>query len=194
MPSDYENGAKKTIDISIKAEKMTADVLKSALQEFMSGKAEKKGRMTYKQLQAKSPSKLDSIEVSDRNIGDFLKTARKYDVDFALKRDKSTTPPTYHVFFSAAKTEDFKRAFSEYVGKGQGKTQKRGEFTREQMQRQAQKIRNKPREQTVIYNHFQPAPVPRARGDDIFTAVFCADTNRKERSANCRSTRENSKS
>ncbi len=110
MPSDYENGAKKTIDISIKAEKMTADVLKSALQEFMSGKAEKKGRMTYKQLQAKSPSKLDSIEVSDRNIGDFLKTARKYDVDFALKRDKSTTPPTYHVFFSAAKTEDFKRA------------------------------------------------------------------------------------
>ena len=37
MPSDYENGAKKTIDISIKAEKMTADVLKSALQEFMSG-------------------------------------------------------------------------------------------------------------------------------------------------------------
>ena len=68
MPSDYENGAKKTIDISIKAEKMTADVLKSALQEFLSGKAEKKGRMTYKQLQAKSPSKLDSIEVSDRNI------------------------------------------------------------------------------------------------------------------------------
>ena len=103
MPSDYENGAKKTIDISIKAEKMTADVLKSALQEFLSGKAEKKGRMTYKQLQAKSPSKLDSIEVSDRNIGDFLKTARKYDVDFALKRDKSTEPPTYHVFFPLPK-------------------------------------------------------------------------------------------
>ena len=145
MPSDYENGAKKTIDISIKAEKMTADVLKSALQEFMSGKAEKKGRMTYKQLQAKSPSKLDSIEVSDRNIGDFLKTARKYDVDFALKRDKSTSPPTYHVFFSAAKTEDFKRAFSEYLGKGQGK--KRGEFTREQMQQQAQKVASRPRKQ-----------------------------------------------
>ena len=153
MPSDYENGAKKAIDISIKAEKLTADVLKSALQEFMSGKAEKKGRMTYKQLQAKSPSKLDSIEVSDRNIGDFLKTARKYDVDFALKRDKSPTPPPYHVFFSAAKTEDFKRAFSEYVGKGQGNRtnkfalQKRGEFTREKMQQQAQKLRSKPRKQ-----------------------------------------------
>ena len=144
MPSDFENGTRKTIDISVKAEKMTADILKSALQEFLSGKSEKKGRMTYRQLQEKSVSKLDSIEVSDRNIGDFLKTARKYDVDFALKRDKNN-PPTYHVFFSAAKTEDFKRAFSEYIGKGQGK--KRGEFTREQMQQQAQKIRNKPHKQ-----------------------------------------------
>ena len=147
MPSDFESGTRKTIDLSVKAEKITSDVLRSAMQEFLSGKAEKKGRMTYKQLQAKSPSKLDSIEVNDSNIGDFLNTARKYDIDFALKRDKSTSPPTYHVFFSAAKTEDFKRAFSEYVGKGQGKTQKRGEFTREQMQQQAQKIRNKPRKQ-----------------------------------------------
>ena len=147
MSSDFESGTKKTIALTMKAERITSDILKSAIQDFMSGKAEKKGRMTYKQLQDKSPSKLDSIEVSDRNIGDFLKTARKYDVDFALKRDKSTSPPTYHVFFSAARTEDFKRAFSEYVGKGQGKTQKRGEFTREQMQQQAQKIRNKPRKQ-----------------------------------------------
>ena len=147
MPSDFESGTKKTIALTMKAERITSDILKSAIQDFMSGKAEKKGRMTFKQLQEKSPSKLDSIEVSDRNIGDFLKTARKYDVDFALKRDKSTSPPTYHVFFSAAKTEDFKRAFSEYVGKGQGKTQKRGEFTREQMHQQAQKLRSKPRKQ-----------------------------------------------
>ncbi|MCM1530634.1 MAG: PcfB family protein [Alistipes sp.] len=145
MASDFESGTRKTIDISVKAEKVTADVLKAAFQEFMSGKAEKKGRMTYKQLQDKSPSKLDSIEVSDRNIGDFLNTARKYDVDFALKKDKSTEPPTYHVFFSAAKTADFKRAFSEYVGKGQCKTKQRGQFTREQMNRQAQKIAGRPR-------------------------------------------------
>ena len=46
----------------------------------------------------------------------------------------------------------------------------------------------------MIYGYFMPEPVPRARDDDVFTAVFDADTNRKERSANCRSTRENSKS
>lgn len=117
MANDYENGTKKTIDLTIKAEKISSDILKEALQEFMAGKAEKKGRMSYRQLEKKSDSKLDSIEVSEDNIGDFLKTARKYDVDFALKADKSTEPATYHVFFSASKTENFKKAFTEYVEK-----------------------------------------------------------------------------
>ena len=145
MPSDFESAAKKTIDLSMKTEKITSDVLRLAMQEFLSGKAEKKGRMTYKQLQAKSPSKLDSIEVNGSNIGDFLNTARKYDIDFALKRDKSTSPPTYHVFFSAAKTEDFKRAFTEYTDKSRGKNQQRGEITREMMKKEASRVTSQPR-------------------------------------------------
>ena len=143
MSSDFESGTRKTIDITVKAEKITADVLKSALQEFMSGKAEKKGRMTYKQLQSKSPSKLDSIDVSSDNIGDFLKTARKYDVDFALKSDNSTNPQTYHVFFSAAKTDDFKRAFTEYLGKGNQPN--KAKYSRELLKKQAQRVASKPR-------------------------------------------------
>lgn len=65
MANDYENGTKKTIDLTIKAEKISSDILKEALQEFMAGKAEKKGRMSYRQLEKKSDSKLDSIEVSE---------------------------------------------------------------------------------------------------------------------------------
>ena len=109
----------------------------------MSGKAEKHGRMTYKQLESKSPSKLDSIDVSLENIGDFLKTARKYDVDFALKQDNSTNPQTYHVFFSAAKTDDFKRAFTEYLGKGQQPN--KAKFSRELLHKQAQRVAQQPR-------------------------------------------------
>ena len=141
--TDFEQGTRKTIDITVKAEKITADILKSALQEFMSGKAEKKGRMTYKQLESKSPSKLDSIDVSSENIADFLKTARKYDVDFALKSDNSTNPQTYHVFFSAAKTEDFKRAFTEYLGKGQQPN--KAKFSCELLHKQAQRVAQRPR-------------------------------------------------
>lgn len=45
----------------------------------------------------------------------------------------------------------------------------------------------------MIYGYFMPEPIPRVRGDDIY-GDFDADTSRKEKSANCRSTRENSKS
>ena len=145
MATDYESGTKKTIDLTIRAEKMTADILKSAMQELLQGKAQKAGRMTIRQLEKKSPSKLDSIEVSESNIGDFLAAARKYDVDFALKCDKSTSPPTYHVFFSTAKTENFNKAFSEYTKNLPNK--RRCVFTRDQLKNQAQRIQQQPRKQ-----------------------------------------------
>ena len=81
--------------------------------------------------------------MSSENIADFLKTARKYDVDFALKSDNSTNPQTYHVFFSAAKTEDFKRAFTEYLGKGQQPN--KAKFSRELLHKQAQRVAQQPR-------------------------------------------------
>lgn len=111
MTSDFERGTKKTIDLSIKAEKLTSDILKSAMQEFLNGKTAKKGRMSYSQLVNKTNGKLENIEVNNSNIADFLNTARKYDVDFALKKDKSTSPPVYHVFFSASKSDSFQKAF-----------------------------------------------------------------------------------
>lgn len=145
MPSDFERGTKKTIDISVKAQKITSDILKSAMQELLSGKADKKGRMTYSQLENKANGKLDNIEVNENNIADFLSTARKYDVDFALKRDKSTSPPTYHIFFSTSKNENFQKAFSEYADKVQNKIANRGEVSREMLKKQARKIESKPR-------------------------------------------------
>lgn len=147
MPSDYESGARKTIDLSVKAEKITSDILKSAMQEFLNGNAEKKGRMTFRQLENKYQSKLESIEITDGNISSFLETARKYDVDYALKRDKSTTPPTYHIFFSAGKSDSLKKAFSEYADKMQGKISARGEMNREQLKKEAVKVANQPKKQ-----------------------------------------------
>ena len=38
------------------------------------------------------------------------------------------------------------------------------------------------------------APTPKARGDDIFTADFYADNDRKGKTAGCRSTPKSSKS
>ena len=148
MPSDFESGTKKTLDLTIKTERMTADILKAAISDFLDGKTEKKGRMNLKQLADKSTGKLESIEVTESNIRDFLDTARKYDIDYAIKRDKGTEPPTYHVFFSANRTEDIKRAFMEYADRKQNEvTPKETYFSREKLRKQAQKKKNEPSKQ-----------------------------------------------
>lgn len=105
----------KVIDVCVKAPKITEEVLKTALRDLMSGKKQKRGKITFGELAKRSTGKLESIEITDNNIKSFLSVARKYDVDFALKRDRSTDPPTYHVFFATNNTENFKRAFTEYA-------------------------------------------------------------------------------
>ena len=54
MPSDFESGTKKTIDLTIKAERVTSDILKAAMAEFLDGKADKKGKMSLRQLEKQS--------------------------------------------------------------------------------------------------------------------------------------------
>ena len=46
----------------------------------------------------------------------------------------------------------------------------------------------------MIYGYFMPEPIPRVRGDDIFTAIFDADTVRKDKTADCSLTPGSSKS
>lgn len=142
MTSDYEKGVRKTIDLSVRTKEITADILKACMKEFLENTAERKGKMSLKQLQEKHSCKLESIEVTEVNIKDFLIVARKYDIDFALKRDGTSDPPTYHVFFSAFKTEDFKRAFTEYADSKQitSSEKKRGESSREDLKKEASEI------------------------------------------------------
>lgn len=115
--------SKAVIDLCIQAPTVTKDVLKAALKDFLNNKTEKKGKIGFGNLFERHGGKLESIEVSDDNIGDFLKTAAKYDIDFSLKKDKSTEPPTYHVFFGTRDTNNFKRAFTEYAVGVQNKVQ-----------------------------------------------------------------------
>lgn len=147
MADDLQKSLLKTIDVTIQTSKMTDDVLKQAMNDFLSGAAEKKGRLTYKQLENKSSGKLESIEITDNNIRDFLNVAKKYDVDFALKRDKSTEPPTYHVFFQSQKADNFNRAFNEYVDKKTNQIdQHKASFDRQKLQKRANEISKQPRE------------------------------------------------
>ena len=42
MANDFEHGTRKTIALTVKAEKITTDIFKSALSEFLNGNSEKR--------------------------------------------------------------------------------------------------------------------------------------------------------
>lgn len=139
----------KIFDICIKTCEITGDILKAALRDFLNNKTVSKGNIGYGDLAQRANGRLEAIEVTDNNIRNFLDVAKKYDVNFSLKRDKSTTPPTYHVFFATSQTENLKRAFSEYVFGIQGKdTEKNYTVTCEQVNENAKKISHQSKEKS----------------------------------------------
>lgn len=124
---DYVND--KTICISIKGGRISAEILRKALVKVVhmlekehaksvAGKKEKipQGKQTLKDL-TKQKDKLANIQITNKNIGSFDRVARKYDIDYALKKDRSVRPPIYYVFFKAKDVDVMTAAFKEYTNR-----------------------------------------------------------------------------
>ena len=60
---------------------------------------------------------VSNIEVTDENIKTFAATAKKYGIDFALKKDATETPPRYLVFFKGRDADVLTAAFKEFSAK-----------------------------------------------------------------------------
>ena len=58
-----------------------------------------------------------NIEVTEKNIKSFDRVARKYGVDYAVKKDRSVSPPKYLVFFKARDADALTAALTEYTAK-----------------------------------------------------------------------------
>ena len=120
MQEEVEN---KSVAISIKATKLNANVLKAALLKALAEMEKKqknpkvyKGKQSVKHLVRQGVG-VSNIEITDGNIKSFEKVARKYGIDFALKKDVSTQPPRYLVFFKSKDADALTAAFREYSGK-----------------------------------------------------------------------------
>ncbi|MFR7819405.1 PcfB family protein [Candidatus Pseudoruminococcus sp.] len=138
--------AEKTISFSVQAVRITADLMNEMCRTFLNSPP-KHGKVRYGDI-AKT-GKLESIEVTENNIGSFLDTARKYDIDYALKRDSSTSPPTYHVFFTTGHSENFRKAFAEYAGGMQSRLENNSVINREQIKQNAKIISQKSSEKAA---------------------------------------------
>ena len=60
---------------------------------------------------------MTNIEITDKNIRTFDRVARKYGVDYAVKKDKTAEPPKYYIFFKAKDTDALTAAFKDYTRK-----------------------------------------------------------------------------
>ena len=97
-----EEVTQKTMAFSIKSAKLTAQVLQAAARKFLETQNKGKtklhhGQQSLKQLK-KHGAALSNIEITDANIGLFKPCAKKYGVDFAVRKDKSVDPPRFLVF------------------------------------------------------------------------------------------------
>jgi hypothetical protein len=118
----------KNVCLIIKGGKLTANNLAKAMKVFLNGSKKVKqkmttpknysgkGQQTVKQL-TKQGQGVSNIEVNDGNIKAFESVARKYGVDFAVKKDKTETPPKYLVFFKARDADAITAAFKEFSAK-----------------------------------------------------------------------------
>ena len=72
------------------------------------------GKQTVRQLIGQNQG-VSNIEITNSNIKGFERIARKYGVDFAVKKDRSVSPPKYFVFFKARDADALTAAFKEYT-------------------------------------------------------------------------------
>ena len=111
----------KTVALYIKTGKLTAAVLQKALKKLLSQAKKKQqaiphGKQCLKQLM-KQNTGVSNIEITADNVKAFESTAKKYSIDFALKKDTTENPPRYLVFFKGRDIDVLTAAFKEFSAK-----------------------------------------------------------------------------
>ena len=110
----------RTVSVSIQAAKLSGRVLRAAIAAVLQKMEQERtmpkvGRNSMKRLTYKDPG-ANTIEVSGR-IRSFERYARKYGINYALKKDKSKEPPVYLVFFKGRDQDALNAAFREFSQK-----------------------------------------------------------------------------
>ena len=118
----------KAVALIVDGTKMSEQMLEKALQKFLEAQKNKspkmhRGKQTLKQLAGQNAG-LANIEISDRNIKAFTHVAKKYHVDFALKKDTVAEQPRYLVFFKSRDADAITAAFQEFASRKMSREEK----------------------------------------------------------------------
>lgn len=162
MQEEVEN---RSVTLIISTTKLTARVLRAAIARYLAHRKEKKitkaragpvvphGKQTVKELVGQNAG-VSNLEITDSNIKFFDRVARKYGVDYAVKKDRSVSPPKYLVFFKARDADALTAAMTEFTAKTVDRTKKPSVLTRLQQFKELVKantidrVRHKEQERT----------------------------------------------
>ena len=141
-----EEVTQRTVALCVEATKLSAGMLQQAmkkvLDEMQKGVTGHKtklhhGKQTLRQLM-KHNTGVSNIEITDQNIRAFSATAKKYGIDFALKKDTSGDIPRYLVFFKAKDADALTAAFEEYTARSARREERRN--TRRERRRETRTL------------------------------------------------------
>ena len=159
MNALQEEITQKTLALCVETGKITAQLLQQAMKKVLADMEKHKknpqlrhGKQTLRQLM-KHNTGVSNIEITDQNIRAFSVTAKKYGIDFALKKDTSGDIPRYLVFFKGRDADVITAAFREFSAKNLEKEKKpsiRKELEQAKQQskaqhRQREKVKTKDR-------------------------------------------------
>ena len=105
----------KSFNIMISTTKLSARTVlravKAALRLYQSKASQ--GKQSVRTLLRQNRG-VSSVEISKTGIRGLERYAKKYGIDYAIRKDTSEVPPRYLVFFKAPDAEAFNSAFKEY--------------------------------------------------------------------------------
>ena len=145
----------KAVVLIVDGAKMSEQVLEKALRAYLDAQKNHpakiyRGKQSLKHL-VRQNAGLANIEISDKNIKSFTHVAKKYHVDFALKKDTTAEQPRYLVFFKSRDADAITAAFQEFTaGKLHRKPSIRKILSQAKEQAQKTEHRQRNREKEIV--------------------------------------------
>lgn len=127
-----EEVEQKTVNLAVTITNLTGRVAVKAIAWYLRHRKEKKhekaneiphGKQSVKELIGQNAG-VSTIDVSKTGLRDFERIAKKYNVDFAVTKDKIVDPPKYVIFFKARDADALNQVVKEYSAKQLDKAKK----------------------------------------------------------------------
>ena len=127
-----EEVEQRTLTLVINGTKFSGRVLKSAVSKFVAfcrnQKAKKvnvhpRGKQSVKQLTRQGQG-VNTMEIDDENLRQFERIARKYGVDYAVRKDVTAETPRFLVFFKGRDADAIMAALKEFSSAKERKSER----------------------------------------------------------------------